>query len=285
MATKNLASSIAKKAVLAAALEASTEKPGNVTPTKKFDDLSYNDFLEAAQSLEKHVKKAARAGENVFSGEIAVGEAGIGKAIYDATQKGKNINFGIVLMFVPLATAAGYNGTCLRDDLRYFLRNMTYKDTIWIYKAMRAARLGGMDTGVEKDLDVFSEDSFKKIEREKLSPVDVFKKVAQYDTLAKEWVTDYSLSFRYSEKIGPSFPSIKRTYLEILAEHPDTLIARKCGLETAQEVSKRAKKVLEDYSKSRMEEFDSYLRKDKNRLNPGTTADLVATALFIKLLA
>ena len=285
MTSKNLDVSVADSAVLAAILEASVEKPGNVTPTKSFKDLSYGDFVEAAQSMHKHMENAAERGARASSSNLSVREAGIGKTIYDATARAdKNVNFGIVLMFAPLATAAGYNGTCLKDDLKYFLKNTTYEDTIWIYKAMRAAKLGGMEMGAKKDLDVFSDKSLKKIKEEKLTPLDVFKKAADYDTLAREWITNYRISFKYAEKIEPNFLSIQKTYLELLAEHPDTLIARKCGFEIAKEVSKRASEVLKNFSKEEIESFDSYLRSDGNKLNPGTTADLVATALFIKLL-
>jgi triphosphoribosyl-dephospho-CoA synthase len=79
------------------------------------------------------------------------------------------------------------------------------------------------------------------------------------------------------------------SYLRVLAEVPDTLIARKRGLAATRAVSERARVVLaagEPGSPERAqatEAFDSELRGDANRLNPGTTADLVAAALFVAL--
>lgn len=67
-----------------------------------------------------------------------------------------------------------------------------------------------------------------------------------------------------------------------MAEYPDTLIARKAGLERSKEVSQMARWVLAGNINTG--EFDTYLRADGNRMNPGTTADLIATGLFLKLI-
>jgi triphosphoribosyl-dephospho-CoA synthase len=74
-----------------------------------------------------------------------------------------------------------------------------------------------------------------------------------------------------------------------MAEFPDTLIRRKCGVELADESSRRARAVLEagwpeeDKAAEKMAQLDSWLRADGNRRNPGTTADLVAGSLFAAL--
>jgi triphosphoribosyl-dephospho-CoA synthase len=85
--------------------------------------------------------------------------------------------------------------------------------------------------------------------------------------------------------------AIVQTFLKILSEVPDTLIARKEGMETARRISQRAKAVLEKGGVSTSEgrraltEMDQSLRDPAHRLNPGTTADLTAVALFLALLA
>jgi triphosphoribosyl-dephospho-CoA synthase len=78
-------------------------------------------------------------------------------------------------------------------------------------------------------------------------------------------------------------------HLWLMAEFPDTLIARKCGDEMARESALRARTVLEagwphgELAADRMAELDAWLRADGNRRNPGTTADLVAGCLFTAL--
>jgi len=64
------------------------------------------------------------------------------------------------------------------------------------------------------------------------------------------------------------------------------LIARKCGLDVSQEVSRRAARVLTfsgDVYYDALADFDFWLRADGHRRNPGTSADLIAVALFVLL--
>lgn len=259
--------SIAHCAHMACMMEASAEKPGNVTPTKSFGDLDYKDFVKAAEGLEQFIEKAARGGE----------KADIGRLIYDATQDEKNINFGIIMMFFPLAATWG-------SSTKKILASLTPEDTKWIVKAMQKGKLGGMglkDKSLSK-YDVLSRGIFDVIEKEGITPMRLMRMAQPYDTLAREWVEDYAISRAISARIDTGSESIINEYLRILSCYPDTLIARKAGLETSKEVSQMARWVLE--GNLSMGEFDSYLRADGNRLNPGTTADLIATGLFLKLM-
>ena len=77
---------------------------------------------------------------------------------------------------------------------------------------------------------------------------------------------------------------------DITSELPDSLIARKCGLSTALSVTARAAKIIDqgdphstDYQDA-VGELDFYLRSDGHQRNPGSTADIVAAALFVLLL-
>jgi len=84
--------------------------------------------------------------------------------------------------------------------------------------------------------------------------------------------------------------AIVTAYLKLLARHPDSLIARKHGMRQAMKVSRRAAGVLDagwpaaEGATRLGEEFDVWLRHPENRLNPGTTADLVTAALYAGLL-
>ena len=76
--------------------------------------------------------------------------------------------------------------------------------------------------------------------------------------------------------------------MQTLAEIPDTLIGRKCGMATAQAAAGRAAKALQHPPGSReyldaLADFDFWLRADGNRRNPGTTADLIGAGLFVAL--
>jgi triphosphoribosyl-dephospho-CoA synthase len=84
--------------------------------------------------------------------------------------------------------------------------------------------------------------------------------------------------------------AIIHTFLKVLAEYPDTFIARKTGIEKAKEVSAKARKILElggletSLGRKNLHEFDEALRRSSNDLNPGTTADIVAAALALCIL-
>jgi triphosphoribosyl-dephospho-CoA synthase len=75
----------------------------------------------------------------------------------------------------------------------------------------------------------------------------------------------------------------------LIAQHGDSLIARKCGPEMAKKAATIAGQVLssgkpgdETYYEA-LADFDFWLRSDGHRRNPGTTADLIAAALFAGL--
>ena len=75
--------------------------------------------------------------------------------------------------------------------------------------------------------------------------------------------------------------AIVELHLRLLAHTPDTLIARKAGPDAAARVSAGAREVLA--GRQALQSFDASLRKEGNRLNPGTTADLVTATVFVAL--
>lgn len=259
---------IAHVARMACMMEVTAEKPGNVTPTKSFPDLAYSDFAKAGEMLEEFVEKAAWDED----------KAEIGKLIFNATPGKNNVNFGIILMFIPLAATHG-------GSTRKLIKSLTPEDTKWIVKAMQRGRLGGMELKDKKlaKYDVLSDKIFEVIEKEKITPLKLMQMSQPHDTLAKEWVNDYPISRAISKSIRIDGDSIVTEYLKTLADYPDTLIARRAGLKEAKKVSQMAQDVLK--GNMSIGEFDSYLRSRGNSLNPGTTADLIATGLFLKLLS
>jgi len=80
------------------------------------------------------------------------------------------------------------------------------------------------------------------------------------------------------------------TFLKILSEVTDTLIARKAGSTKAKMISKKAKQILDmgglttQKGRSLLQKLDKKLRDSRHQLNPGTTADLTAAALALTTL-
>jgi len=75
------------------------------------------------------------------------------------------------------------------------------------------------------------------------------------------------------------------THLRLISEE-DTLIRRKCGDVVCREAAGRATRLLQQWNATgqldaaTLAEFDHWLRADGHRRNPGTSADLIAAALF-----
>jgi triphosphoribosyl-dephospho-CoA synthetase len=100
---------------------------------------------------------------------------------------------------------------------------------------------------------------------------------------------------------------VERTFLQLLAKYPDSLLERKYGRKAALEVSRIAREIVEakdGYSQWSMIAFDAWLRSGcakpysadpmhsmppslvaaaPNARNPGTTADLITASLFVAL--
>src|SRR6185503_9941760 len=84
--------------------------------------------------------------------------------------------------------------------------------------------------------------------------------------------------------------AVVETFLTLLAAAPDTHVARRAGMAAAIEVSGRARSALaaggvrSPSGRRAIDELDRWLRDSRNTSNPGTTADLTASAIFVVLL-
>ena len=80
---------------------------------------------------------------------------------------------------------------------------------------------------------------------------------------------------------------IKR--LRAFARKADTHIVRRTGLEGAEQVSRRARAVLDEggvrsvAGRLAIDDMDRSMRDARNSLNPGSTADLTTAAIFVEL--
>jgi triphosphoribosyl-dephospho-CoA synthase len=265
-------------AQLACVLEASAEKPGNVTPSHDFDDTSYEDMLRSGLALGLELGRA---------GERGVGETALAAVRASRGAAGANTNLGIALLLAPLARAALGDGP-LRECLGEVLGALTVDDARAAYAAIRLAGAGGLDEPVEHDV----RDEPRVTLREAMAAA------AQRDTIAGEYVTDHAVTFELGlpalgDALGDGLrprDAIVELSLRLLAGVPDTLIARKRGAEAAGQVSAGAREVLaaggvrSSRGRAALDEFDTSLRREGNALNPGTTADLVTGVLFVALL-
>jgi triphosphoribosyl-dephospho-CoA synthase len=304
------AKTIAQCLELAILLETSAHKPGNVNVVTDFENTRYEHFLASAVAVAPSLEYGARRGIAVSEGEIDVAEVGVGEIIKNcatetaAWQHGGNTLLGTIILLSPVAVAAGMStwNECLdpselRRNLNVVTSSTTPKDAVDVYDAIEIVRPGGL--GKAPDLDVNDPVSKNRILEERVSLYEVFKIAEPYDTICSEYVNNYHVTFdlgypflsKHLDETSDTGSATIQAFLEVLARLPDTFIARKTNIQKAREVSLRAKEVVElggvetSAGRKALSKFDKELRKQSNLMNPGTTADIIAVALAVKVLA
>jgi len=274
MSTSDL-SELIRRACL---LEATAPKPGNVHPQAAFDDLSYEDFVQAGEAIAPILPR--------------VHEQGIGGTILAAVRATRqrlssptNVNLGIILLLTPLCAVPP--SVTLAEGIEDVLGKLSIADCRATYQAIREAFPGGLGQADTGDVNDESADP-------DLTLREAMALAAERDSIAAEYTTGYAITLQQAVPWLRQQTGFKDRWAEIIIELqlrlmrdvPDTLIARKCGRELAEEAGRRAGSVLEAgletvAGQRRLVEFDAWLRADGHRRNPGTSADLIVAALFV----
>ncbi|PSQ07367.1 triphosphoribosyl-dephospho-CoA synthase [Halobacteriales archaeon QS_6_71_20] len=270
----------AANAELALLLEvAGTPKPGNVDRHRDLADLRFEQFLAGAVGARPGLERAA-AGDPVGEAfETAVGGM--------SEQSGGNTQFGCLLLLVPLVRAAAA-GELTPDGARSVCEATTVDDAAGFYRAFEHVDVAVADPPEGLDtLDVRrGADAVPALRERGLTLFDVMSRSARPDGAgdanAREWVEGFPRTFRAAGSIradeGPVTDRAARAFLDLLAEADDTLVRTQHGPDVAREVRERAAEVA---STATAEEWAEELV-DRG-INPGTTADIAAAALFVAL--
>ena len=249
-------------------IEAGTFKPGNVYPGKK----GFLEYVVSAVLLGKSIERICES-DHIHLGEF------IKEVVYDRVQYVRsNTNLGIIMLFVPIAVAASRGGD-LQKMVKELAHETTIEDAVEVAEAVRcsSAFLGEPSQGPDlRSVTVISD-----IKDGKFTLFDLFSMSSAWDTIASEWVSGFCITFSGAEYLI-SGGSVMRLYLRILCEYPDSLVQRKFGEEVARNVSREAGDLLKDFSFDDLRKWDDFLYKEG--INPGTTADLVASSVFVALL-
>lgn len=289
----NISRKIGNLARTACILEVTTEKPGNVTPTRNFADTKFEDFIFGSMLIGDAVEKAFIDGKQE--------NFRIGKRIYDFVRESKkynktkkNTHFGIALLFIVLGTALGttiknkkkFKIEELRDVIDYVMKKTGSNDSVYLYRAIKTGNVRVLKNADK--FDVLSEDFVSRVKKEDLKFYDLMKISSDKDLIAKELTTKMEISFKhldFLENLSGFSGEISRKeilllYLNLLSKYPDTLIAKKYGIDTSKKVLNMAKDVIAQNLS--IEKFSEYLY--KNNLNPGSIADITANVVFLYLL-
>jgi triphosphoribosyl-dephospho-CoA synthase len=251
-------------------------KPGNVSPAQNFSDTTYADMVRSALALGPALAldraSASGVGELIRDGVRATA------SVTDA-----NTNLGIVLLFAPLARAAATQRADepLRSAAERVLAELTVEDAAAAFAAIVEAQPGGLGDAPEHDVRAPARVSLRV----------AMAAAAHRDSIASEYATGFAIVFdtglpwlTQALHAGAStLEAVASLHLGLLASRPDTLIERKAGADAARAVSAAAREVLD--GSLAVADFDASLRGPDHRLNPGTTADLVAATLLVALLS
>ena len=267
--------SLGQMATLACLLEVSAPKPGNVHCGADFEDLTFYDFQTSAVAIGPVFDQAAK--------------NRVGRIVLTALQATQsvvktNTNLGLMLLMAPLAKTAAFD----KLSMQLVLNALNAEDAEDVYQAITLAGAGGMGEVASMDIADPAPDSL-------LGAMHVAQDrdliAAQYANGFVDLFADAVEPLREKLEAGTILTeAIVETHVQFMSRHPDSLIARKCGVEIAQQASRRADLVVKaraqdlDRYVRELSEFDFWLRSDGHRRNPGTTADFIGAAIFVGLI-
>jgi triphosphoribosyl-dephospho-CoA synthase len=253
-----------------------TPKPGNVDRHRDYEGLRFEHFAAGAVGALPGLRLAAEGAPVGRAFERAV--AGMSQ------QSGGNTQFGALLLLTPLVAAAGTDRLS-PEGVTELVEATTVEDACDFYRAF-----DHVDVAVEAppdDLDALDvrrgSDATDALEARGTTLYDVMELSADRDGVAAEWTNGLARSFEAAEWLladeGPVYRRASRVFLRLLADEEDTFVVTRNGPEAAAEATRRARAVLdgEEDAEALAEEF---VARD---INPGTTADLTAAALFVAL--
>ena len=266
---------IARSFVDACLAELAALKPGNVHRHGGGHRMTVEHFVASAEAAAPSIgRKGLAVGERI---RLAV----------EATQRdvARNTNLGIILLAAPLAQAAldPHSGD-LKSRLHKVLHQLSIEDAREAYRAIRAAKPGGLGEAPRHDIGSDPE----------VTLLEAMRAAEGRDRIAWNYTHDFADIFdlglawlaqgleRWSE---PSWAAT-RVYLGYLALLPDTLIERKFGTRMATKVLEEAGPIEASFMACQSPEamtaplmaFDQALK--ARGLNPGTSADLTVATLF-----
>lgn len=278
-------SHIARCAQLAMILEVSaTPKPGNIDRDHNYTDTRFEHFLASAVGVYPILEEAARS------------DSGVGKLICKSVtesgkwQRGGNTHFGAFILLIPLVMAGGRCKTIaeLKDHVQKIVKETTVYDAVEFYMAFSKAMVKVKPVD---DLDLLDADSIGKIKKKGLTLFNMMEISGSYDMIAGEWVNGFDKTFECSAVIRDKIrkyginDAVVLTFMELLSKNPDTFIRTKFNVGKAEEVTSRARNILQkgdmDGIRNDIRKFDEELLSEN--VNPGSTADIIIAGLFVSL--
>ncbi|UZX13824.1 triphosphoribosyl-dephospho-CoA synthase [Methylocystis sp. MJC1] len=266
---------VAQAFVAACEAELAAPKPGNVHHFAPGHGMEARDFIESARAAAPF---------------IAAPGASVGHRILGAVEAtwaavAQNTNLGIILLCAPLAHAVLTTETPdLRRETARVLAALDVADADAAFRAISRANPAGLGAAEEHDVSGPAQTSL----------LEAMRASADRDRIGYQYAHDFVDIFetglnalQRARARGHDAPrATLETYLAFLAAFPDSHIVRKYGIEKAYDVRDAAmcaaarieRAPARDAAFALALDFDQNLK--KNKINPGTSADLTVAVLF-----
>jgi triphosphoribosyl-dephospho-CoA synthase len=246
-------------------------KPGNVHVFADGHRMTASDFVRSAEAAAQPLAQpGAKIGLRILRAVEATSAA-----------VGTNTNLGIILLCAPLAAAAERQPSDLRRALWRVLDELDAEDAALAFRAITLAAPGGLGTAARHDVRAPATVSLR----------DAMAEAAERDRIARQYVSGFEdvlvtgAGALAASRALPRNQATLAVFLAFLAAFPDSHIARRHGLATAEEVRTKAARFrarLQDAEPAHpMAELLAWDSELKGRgINPGTSADLTVATLF-----
>jgi triphosphoribosyl-dephospho-CoA synthase len=254
--------------------ELDAPKPGNVHVFASGHRMTAAEFVRSAEAA---AAPLAMPGARVGTRILGAVEATL-------TAVGTNTNLGIILLCAPLAMAAEGRAADLRAALAQVLESLDIQDAEVAFRAIARAAPAGVGRVDRHDVAEVATVTLKA----------AMADASARDRIAHQYVSDFEDVFERGEPVleaalaraaEPKWATLA-VYLEFLSAFPDSHIARKHGIATAEDICRTASRY---HQQMRSAENPAALLTDllawdallKERgVNPGTSADLTVATLF-----
>ncbi len=252
-------------------------KPGNVGRHGSGHGMECADFIRSAQAVTPF---------------LCDRRLGIGRKILSSVEATMaevrcNTNLGMVLLMAPIIRVFQEHGPQVnfRQTVKSTLKSLGRQEAQDIFAAIRLANPGGLgkvdryDVNSPVEIDIYSAmDAARDRDLVALQYANGYREVMDLGVKCLQNRHDRGNSLEWA---------VVACYLMYMASFPDSHIRRKHGIETAEQVTKRTKPVLEQFMRYDDPEdarevlmiLDRELK--ASGLNPGACADLTVASLLL----
>ena len=265
-----------------------------------FEEEERNGNKIDSKNIERYEKNELSIGIYIFN---------MVKAMMDS-EPHENLLLGHILLYSPFVFTSKRIISSPKDSIsrkwnvfwkitEEILDSTSVLDAKWLVKAILLSNAGGLKRPGGKILrskyDITDPDIEKKIDDDNITLKVLFKESSNYDLIARQYVNNYKFCRDLIEnwvisnisKFKSKSDLVLNLFLYILSKEPDSLIYRKNNKFVALKIQNKAKKIQKykatqtKHGRKLIYRLNKFLTRKNQYFNPGTTADLTATVIFL----